>query len=182
MKQLTNIFLLTFLLAFSVQAATLADAKIAIRTQNFGKAVSILKPLASKGDRQAQYQLAVMYRNGQGVAENPGKAAQWMIRSARQGYKRAQYSMAVLYEEGTAVKADRAKAIYWYKAAEKQGHKNASKRLKKMQAGEVLTPHLNNNSDPKQALIVAVSSGDVAAATMLLADGVSTSTHCCWMR
>jgi TPR repeat protein len=119
-KPFLTIVCITFLLVFTVEAATLSDAKMAIRTQNFDKAVSILKPLAKKGDKQAQYQLAVMYSNGQGTAEDPAKAAQWMMKSARQGYKRAQYSMGVLYEEGTGVKKDRKKAIYWYSAASKR--------------------------------------------------------------
>jgi len=96
-KQSLTILWLTLLLAFSVEAATLSDAKIAIRTQNFSKAVSILKPLAKKGDKEAQYHLAVMYRNGQGTQENPAKSAHWMDQSARQGYKRAQFSLGVLY-------------------------------------------------------------------------------------
>ena len=76
MKQSLTILWLTLLLVFSAEAATLSDAKIAIRTQNFNKAVSILKPLAKKGDKEAQYQLAVMYRNGQGTQENPAKSAE----------------------------------------------------------------------------------------------------------
>ena len=58
---------ITLLLAFTAEAATLDDAKLAIRTQDFVKAASILKTLARKGDKQAQYQMAVLYRNGQGT-------------------------------------------------------------------------------------------------------------------
>ena len=93
MKQLLLILCVTFV--FCADAATLSEAKIAIRTQNFDKAVSILKPLARKGDKEAQYQLAVMYRNGQGTQESPSKSAYWMDKSARQGYERAQFSLGV---------------------------------------------------------------------------------------
>jgi TPR repeat protein len=126
-KNLITLLCITLLLAFSAQAATLDDAKLAIRTQDYARAVTILKPLARKGDKQAQYQLAVLYKNGLGIKKNPKNSAYWMDKSARQGYKRAQYSLGTLYEEGVGVKKDRESAIYWYSAAAKQGHKNAQK-------------------------------------------------------
>jgi hypothetical protein len=65
-KPFLTIVCITFLLVFTAEAATqnvthsatLADAKMAIRTQDFTKAVSILKPLAKNGDKEAQYQLS----------------------------------------------------------------------------------------------------------------------------
>ena len=180
-KPFLNIVCITFLLLFTAevasQTATLADAKIAIRTQNFDKAVSILKPLAKKGDKEAQYQLAVMYGNGQGTAVDPAKAAEWMLKSARQGYERAQYSMGVLYEEGAGVKIDRSKAVYWYSVASKKGHNNAKKRLKKIQSGESEPALIDNARNPEEALVHAVSTGNVNAAEQLLAKGVSANTR-----
>ena len=115
MRPYITIICITFLLVFTAEAATqnatLDDAKLAIRTQDFAKAASILKPLAKKGDKQAQYQLAVLYRNGQGAKKDPDKAFLWMKRSANQGYKRAQYSLGTLYEAGVGVKVNADKKV-----------------------------------------------------------------------
>ena len=136
MRRYITIVCITFLLVFTAEAATLDDAKLAIRTQDFARAAKILKPLARKGDKQAQYQMAVLYRNGQGIKENPKNAAYWLDKSARQGYKRAQYLLGTFYEDGVGVKSNRKNAIYWYSAAAKQGHKNAAKRLEKIQSDD----------------------------------------------
>ncbi|MGB5604773.1 MAG: SEL1-like repeat protein, partial [Gammaproteobacteria bacterium] len=93
MKRTIFLPLLLLFVAATAHAATLADAKMAIRTQDFARAVKILYPLSRSGDKEAQYHLAVMHRNGQGTPENAKKAAFWMKKSANQGYKRAQYSL-----------------------------------------------------------------------------------------
>ncbi|NOQ89523.1 MAG: hypothetical protein GQ549_01105, partial [Gammaproteobacteria bacterium] len=173
---------ITFLLVFTAEAATLDDAKLAIRTQDFATAAKILKPLARKGDKQAQYQMAVLYRNGQGIKENPKNSAYWMDKSARQGYERAQYLLGTYYEDGIGVKSDRKNAIYWYSAAVKQGHKNAGKRLKKIQSGESVSLLIDNAQNPEEALVDAVSTGNIKAAKQLLEDGVSAETRCKYQR
>ncbi|MBT8120169.1 MAG: SEL1-like repeat protein, partial [Gammaproteobacteria bacterium] len=86
-KYYFSIILMLSMLLPEVMAATLADAKMAIRAQDYNQAVKILKPLASNGNREAQYQLAVMYGNGQGASKDKSKAAHWMTQSAKQGYK-----------------------------------------------------------------------------------------------
>ena len=42
-----------------------------------------------KGDPKAQYNLAVMYKNGQVFAKNYKLAVKWYRKSAEQGYERA---------------------------------------------------------------------------------------------
>ena len=149
MRRYITIVCVTFLLVLTAEAATLDDAKLAIRTQDYARAVTILKPLARKGDKQAQYQMAVLYKNGQGTKENPKNSAYWMDKSARQGYKRAQYSLGILYEEGIGVKKNKKSAIYWYSAAAKQGHKNAEKRLQKIQTGNTGSAVIDPKLDPQ---------------------------------
>ena len=133
MKSYLLIICITLVLSPVTQAATLSEAKLAIRSQDFDQAVRVLMPLAKQGDREAQYHLAVMYRNGQGVREDNKKAVHWMRPSAKQQYKRAQYSQAVFFDEGIAVKQDRQKAQIWSHSPANQRHRNASKRIKALQ-------------------------------------------------
>jgi len=176
MKKYLSIFCITFLLVLSVEAATLSDAKMAIRTQNFSKAVKILQPIAARGDQVAQYQLAVLYRNGQGVKANPKEAFRWMKKSALQGYNRAQFSLGVFYEEGVGVKKNNQEAILWYSVAAKQGHKNATERLKKIQSGDSAPALIENAEDIEEALVDAVNAGDSDIVKQLLEAGVSANT------
>ncbi|MCX8607584.1 MULTISPECIES: SEL1-like repeat protein, partial [unclassified Gilliamella] len=43
------------------------------------------------GDREAQYNLAFMYYNGDDVEENTEKALYWLTQAAEQGVSVAQY-------------------------------------------------------------------------------------------
>ena len=45
-----------------------------------------VKDRANKGDRNAQYNLGVMYRDGQGVAKDYEQAVLWYRKAAEQGF------------------------------------------------------------------------------------------------
>ena len=60
------IFCCIILCSFSLSAKTLNEAKQLIRLKNFTEAHKTLNQLATKGDHEAQYYLAVLYRNGHG--------------------------------------------------------------------------------------------------------------------
>ena len=177
MRRYITIICVTFLLVFTADAATMDDAKLAIRAQDFAKAAGILKPLANKGDKQAQYQLAVLYRNGQGISESPKKSVYWLDKSATQGYKRAQYLLGTFYEDGIGVESNKEKAIYWYSAAAKQNHGNAQKRLTRIQSDDSTPAVVDKNQSPEEAFIHAVNAGNTATAEQLLESGVSPDTR-----
>ncbi|NRB11253.1 MAG: sel1 repeat family protein [Rickettsiaceae bacterium] len=54
----------------------------------------------------AQYNLAVMYKNGDGVKKDLKKAAELYQKSADQGDASAQNSLAVMYKNGEGVEKD----------------------------------------------------------------------------
>ena len=49
----------------------------AYQAGNYAQALRLWQPLAQKGNAEAQYNLGVMYFNGQGVARNYRQAAAW---------------------------------------------------------------------------------------------------------
>ena len=53
--------------------------------QDYRQAFLRLEPVAKAGNMDAQYAIAYMYYNGQGVVENPQQAQAWMQRAADQG-------------------------------------------------------------------------------------------------
>ncbi len=72
------------------EPADASDFQYAQRLYSLGDyagAIEIWRDLAQKGDARAQYSIAVMYRKGQGVAQDPAKALEWARQSAEQGYE-----------------------------------------------------------------------------------------------
>jgi hypothetical protein len=73
-------------------------------------------PLAEQGHAAAQFNIAVMYEDGSGVAQDSAQAARWYLEAAKQGDADAQYKVGMLYETGTGVTKDLAEARKWYDA------------------------------------------------------------------
>ena len=76
--------------------------------------------LAQKGDREAQYNLGLMYEQGYGIAPDQQQAAAWFEKAAAQGSAPAQAALGNLYLAGAGVPKDFAKAAYWHKKSLKQ--------------------------------------------------------------
>lgn len=64
--------------------------------QNYDQAVQIWRPLADRGDADAQYNLAQAYFLGRGVPQNMVLAEQWYQRAARQGHAEATANYGLL--------------------------------------------------------------------------------------
>ena len=77
---------------------------------------------AEGGDSDAQFNLAVSYANGEGVARDLEQAAHWYRRSAEQGNAEAQYNLGVSHAEGKGVARDLEQAVVWYHKSAEQGH------------------------------------------------------------
>ncbi|GAB3537659.1 hypothetical protein GCM10027343_01390 [Noviherbaspirillum agri] len=97
----------------------------AYRNGDYAAAVKELKPLAEDGNPQAQFQLARMHAEGQGLPHDDMQMAKWMRKSAEQGYVEAQYHLAELYARGFGVRENPAQALQWFIKAADQGHARA---------------------------------------------------------
>ncbi len=84
---------------------------------------------AGQGVAEAQYNLGLMYHEGQGVRQDYVKARQWFEKAAAQGDADAQSSLGVMYDEGKGVPQDYAKARKWYEKAAAQGDAQAQNNL-----------------------------------------------------
>ena len=61
----------------------------AMRTGSYKDAARLLEKRAKAGDREAQYQLAALYRAGRGVEQDDTIAFKWMHSAAMQGHAKA---------------------------------------------------------------------------------------------
>src|SRR5712691_4348728 len=62
-----------------------------------------LRAAAEEGEAKAQFNLGVMYDNGQGVPQDYNEAAKWYTKAAEQGFPAAEYNLAGMYEDGRGV-------------------------------------------------------------------------------
>ncbi len=96
---------------------------------DYATVVRELRPLAEQGDAKAQYNLGLMYDNGQGVSQDYAKALQWYRKAADQGYADAQFNLGFMYDNGQGVPQDYVKALQWWRKAAEQGYAKAQSKL-----------------------------------------------------
>ena len=70
----------------------LQDAVAAVMTE--------IHALADKGDARAQFNLALLYENGQGLKYNAAEALLWYRKAADQGMAEAQVKLGNLFSQG----------------------------------------------------------------------------------
>ncbi len=80
------------------------------------------RPLAEQGNAKAQYNLGLMYRKGQGVAQDDAEAVGWWRKAAEQGNARAQRARGIMDRYGYGVAKDFVLAHMWYNLAAAQGN------------------------------------------------------------
>ena len=80
---------------------------------DYARAVAIWRPLAEKGDGDAEFNLGQAYRLGRGVPINLAAAKTWFERAAAQGHVDAETTLGLLlFQNG-----DQAEALKWLKQA-----------------------------------------------------------------
>lgn len=141
-----------WLLAVCVPTAALAlgDAKAlaAYEAKSYREAMRLYRPLAEKGDVEAQYYLGRMYEKGEGVSKDEEQLAKWYRRSAEGGYAKAQYKVAVAHAFGLAgTPRSDDEAIKWLRRSAEGGYPRAQKMLGRAYA----EGRFGLARDPKQA-------------------------------
>jgi localization factor PodJL len=88
-----------------------------------------LRAAAVAGDAAAQYEIAVRYAEGRGVAQSFADSARWFERAAAKGLAPAQYRLGSFYEKGHGVKKDIEAARKLYISAAEKGNARAMHNL-----------------------------------------------------
>ena len=111
----------------SVHASDFDKGSAAIRNGDYAEAVKWFRLSAEQGYAKAQYNLALMYANGQGVSQDYKEAAKWFRLSAEQGNAKAQTSLGFMYVLGQGVIQDDVYAHMWWNIAAASGNFFAQK-------------------------------------------------------
>jgi hypothetical protein len=107
--------------AAPVSAQSVRAGIDAWQKSDYAGAVAIWRPLADKGDPDAEFNLGQAYRLGRGVPINLAAAKTWFERAAKQGHVDAQTTLGLLlFQNG-----DQAEGLKWLKQAADQGEPRA---------------------------------------------------------
>ena len=101
--------------------------------KNGSKKLFFATRAAKRGNVQAQFDLAMMYASGNGVAKNESVAFAWFHKAARNGHTEAKYYMGLSFLQGRGVKQQLHLARYWFKLASKAGHSKAIYHLSQVE-------------------------------------------------
>ena len=96
----------------------------------------------------AQFNVGLMYADGEGTSKDDVKAEASIRKAAEQGYAEAQMNLGLRYAQGLGVPKNLVQAYVWYQLADAHGQQNA---------------HL-----AKEALAHEMSSSQLAEAAKLL--------------
>jgi eukaryotic-like serine/threonine-protein kinase len=118
----------------STPKATKGDLAAAFSRKAYAEAFELAGPLAAGGDRDAQFSVAWLYDQGEGVSRDNEKAAAWYEKAAEQGHVLAQYNLGALYEQGRGVGQSDEQALKWYRKAADQNDADAQNQVAIMYA------------------------------------------------
>lgn len=155
----------------------IVDARMAVRTKQYDRAVALWRRAAAKGNVQAEYLLGIAYRSGRGVPRDLEKAERWLSRADRNGSPDARYALGMMYRNGLGVARSRDKAIELFERAAAAGHERAKRELDSIaRSGSVAYAAADarvvaNQRDPREALTQSIRTLDVGSAREALARG-----------
>ena len=119
-----KIIIAVLLLATLIHANLVDDGLKYYNNGNYKKAVKLWKKAAEQGDDAAQYNLGVMYDEGQGVRQDYKEAVKWYKKAAKQGNGIAQINLGAMYYYGKGVRQDNSKAKELFQRACHNGYKD----------------------------------------------------------
>ena len=85
--------------------------------QDDGEAIKWFRLAAQQRDPVAEFNLGVMYSDGEGVPQDNAEAAKWYRLAADQGDARAEYNLGLWYAQGLGGPPDYVQAHIWFNLA-----------------------------------------------------------------
>lgn len=102
----------------------LADAltsQTPINVQDLRRAIYWYGQAAAKGDADAAWTLAELFRGDIGIPDDMEQAASWYRKAAELGHAEAAFDLGLLYTEGYGVERDTGEAARWFQQAADAG-------------------------------------------------------------
>jgi len=109
----------------SLDSRHFKEGLTAYEAKDYDTAMDLWRPLAGQGNAKAQFNIGVMYNNGQGVDEDPVEALVWYRKAADQGHVKALFNIGDAYRTGRGVDKNMNEAVNWYQKAADLGYSKA---------------------------------------------------------
>jgi len=168
----SNLLILTCLFisapAWSNLNQSLDEIESLIRLRDYPQAVIHLEPLVRKGNAEAQYRLAGLYRTGKGVSKDLEKATDLYQESAQGGHAAAQYTFALIIEKSNSSLSSLNEARRWYKKSAAQGNERALVKLEQFQE----SPDIEDHTISRKDIFNAIQHNDEALINSLISRGI----------
>ncbi len=127
---LKTLLCLSFLLFNnSAIANDLQQGYLALKNKDYKTAIYFFSYFANLGYSKAQYNYAIMLKNGLGTRKNENEAFNWFFLSAKQNNMLANYALAHSYEKGIGTEKNLGLALDSYKKAALLGHASSKMNL-----------------------------------------------------
>jgi hypothetical protein len=117
------------MLCCNVAVAGLKEGYEALIRKDYATAIKEYRPLAERGNAEAQYRIGRMYEFGQGYPQDKAQGLAWIRKAAAQNHADAQQELGVIYATGDGVKQDDVQAAAWFRKAATQGDATAQYNL-----------------------------------------------------
>ena len=124
---------------------SIEEKLVYVQNEGVPAALHLLRPLAEKGDAEAQYRIGQLYEGAPGIIHSGTNALEWYRQSADQGHANAQFSLGRLYVIGRDVSQDYVQAYKWFILAESRfSDSNANARARATKARKVISPMMTS--------------------------------------
>jgi len=129
------LFVLTFISQIFFTQLVLANKCVELVKENdFYGAANVCEGMAKKNNADAQFSLATLYFNGQGMMENNTLALKWFRKASENNHKEAQYNLGIMLASGLGIEANLVEAFAWLNIAKHNGNTAAEAVIKQMAA------------------------------------------------
>ncbi len=120
---------LAVLLCGNTANAGLKEGYEALARKDYVTAANEYRPLAERGDPEAQYRIGRLYEFGNGYPKDQAQGIAWIRKAAAQNHVDAQQELGYIYATGDGVKQDDVQAAAWFRKAATAGDAQAQYNL-----------------------------------------------------
>jgi TPR repeat protein len=126
---LRTLLAIAAILCCNAAVAGLEEGYEALIRKDYATAIKEYRPLAERGNAEAQYRIGRMYEFGQGYRQDKPQGIAWIRKAAAQNHADAQQELGVIYATGDGVKQDDVQAVAWFRKAATSGNATAQYNL-----------------------------------------------------
>ena len=124
-----TLLMISAMLCCNAALAGLKEGYDALARKDYARAIKEYRPLAERGDPEAQYRIGRLYEFGNGYPKDQAQGIAWIRKAAAQNHIDAQQELGVIYAIGDGVQQDDVQAVAWFRKAAMQGDAMAQYNL-----------------------------------------------------